>query len=337
MDLSKYKLIAEISANHNGSLTKMKKLIQSAKINGADLIKIQTYDPDTITLKSKNKYFKIKNGPWKNNYLWNLYNEGKTPRNWHKEIFNFAKKLKIKIFSTPFHETDVDFLETLNCPIYKVASFEMNHLPLIEKIAKTGKPLIISTGMANIQEIEEAYRTARKYKASDITLLYCVSNYPSKLEDFNLNNINILKKEFKCRVGFSDHSNDDNIAYSAALAGAEIFEKHFALKSQKKGLDLNFSSKGKELKKYKRKINLAFKMLGKSYFYRNKSEDKSLIFRRSIFSVKKIDKGEKLTKQNIKIIRPGYGIKPKYYNSIIDKKAKKNIDIGTPILFNLIK
>ena len=184
-------LIAEISSNHNGSLSNAKKLIKSAKLNGADAVKLQTYTPDGMTLNSKKKYFKIKDGLWKNKYLWDLYNEAQTPLSWHKELFDFAKKEKIIIFSTPFDEKSVDFLEKLKCPIYKISSFELTDIPLIKKIASTKKPIIISTGLSSLNEIELSYNVAKKNGAKDITILYCVSNYPSKISDFNLNNLKI--------------------------------------------------------------------------------------------------------------------------------------------------
>ena len=256
-------LIAEISSNHNGSLNMAKKLIKCAKENGADAVKLQTYTADTMTFKSNKKYFKIKKGLWKGYNLWNLYNKAHTPLKWHKKLFNYSKKIKIVCFSTPFDETSVDFLEKLNCPIYKVASFEITDIPLIKKIARTKKPIIISTGMANLKEIEVAYKTAKKYGAKDITLLYCVSNYPSKISDFNLNNIKILKKKFKCRVGLSDHSKDEKIATTAVACGAEIIEKHIALENQKKGLDIEFSIKGKEIRKFKNSISETYQPLKK--------------------------------------------------------------------------
>ena len=194
--------IAEISANHCGNLSLAKKLIRCAKINGANAVKLQTYSPETMTIKSQKKYFKIKKGLWKNHTLWDLYNKAQTPLAWHKELFELAKKIGITIFSTPFDESAVDFLEKLNCPMYKISSFEMTDLPLIKKIASTKKPMIISTGMANLEEIDLTFKTAKKFGAQDITLLYCVSNYPSKLEDFNLNNISILKKNLNVKLVF---------------------------------------------------------------------------------------------------------------------------------------
>ena len=324
-------LVAEISANHCGNINLAKKLIKCAKDNGADAAKLQTYTADTMTIQSNKKYFKIKNGLWKGYDLWNLYNEAHTPLEWNKKLFDYGKKLGITIFSTPFDETAVNLLEKLKCPMYKVASFEITDLLLIKKISQTKKPIIISTGMASMEEIELAYRTAKNYGAKDITLLYCVSNYPSKNIDFNLNNIKILKNKFKCRVGLSDHSKDNRVAIAAVAAGAEVVEKHIALDKQKKGLDIEFSLKGKEIKKFKEDINLAYNLLGKKYFYRNKSEKKSKIFRRSIFATENIKKGEKFNNQNIRRIRPGYGLEPKYYEKLIGRKSPITLDKGQPL------
>ena len=324
-------LVAEISANHCGNINLAKKLIKCAKDNGADAAKLQTYTADTMTIQSNKKYFKIKNGLWKGYDLWNLYNEAHTPLEWNKKLFDYGKKLGITIFSTPFDETAVNLLEKLKCPMYKVASFEITDLLLIKKISQTKKPIIISTGMASMEEIELAYRTAKNYGAKDITLLYCVSNYPSKNTDFNLNNIKILKNKFKCRVGLSDHSKDNRVAIAAVAAGAEVVEKHIALDKQKKGLDIEFSLKGKEIKKFKEDINLAYNLLGKKYFYRNKSENKSKIFRRSIFATENIKKGEKFNNQNIRRIRPGYGLEPKYYEKLIGRKSPITLDKGQPL------
>ena len=323
--------VAEISANHCGNINLAKKLIKCAKDNGADAAKLQTYTADTMTIQSNKKYFKIKNGLWKGYDLWNLYNEAHTPLEWNKKLFDYGKKLGITIFSTPYDETAVNLLEKLKCPMYKVASFEMTDLLLIKKISQTKKPIIISTGMASMEEIELAYRTAKNYGAKNITLLYCVSNYPSKNTDFNLNNIKILKNKFKCRVGLSDHSKDNRVAIAAVAAGAEVVEKHIALDKQKRGLDIEFSLKGKEIKKFKEDINLAYNLLGKKYFYRNKSEKKSKIFRRSIFATENIKKGEKFNNQNIRRIRPGYGLEPKYYEKLIGRKSPITLDKGQPL------
>ena len=334
MNINKIRLVAEVSANHCQDINLAKKIILTAKKNSADAIKIQTYTADTMTIKSNNKYFKIRNGLWKGYNLWDLYNAAKTPFEWHNELFEYCKKINIPIFSTPFDESAVDLLESLKCPVYKVASFEMTDLPLIKKISKTKKPVIISTGMANLNEIDETFYYAKKCGIKDITMLYCVSNYPAQIEDFNINNIKILKERYKCRVGFSDHSKNSEITKAAIFAGAEIIEKHVACENQKKGLDIKFSLKGKEIGKFKNDINTAFQMLGKKNFYRSISEKKSLIFRRSIFAVQNINKGEKFTKKNIRRIRPGYGLAPKFFDRILNKKAKKQISSGEPIRKN---
>ena len=329
--------IAEVSANHCGNFKLAKKLIRCAYVNGADAVKLQTYTADTMTIKSNKKYFKIKEGLWKDYMLWDLYNKAQTPLKWHKELFKYGKSLGIKVFSTPFDDTAVDFLEKLNCPIYKVSSFEMTDLNLVKKVAQTKKPIIISTGMANLDEIETTVKTARKYGAKDISLLYCVSNYPSSIDDFNLNNIKILKDKFKCKVGISDHSTDNRVAIASIACGAEVIEKHIALDNQKKGFDIDFSLKGKEIKKLRDDIDVTFKLLGKNSFFRNKSENKSKVFRRSIFTTEDIKKGEKFSKDNIRVIRPGYGLAPKYYNKILNKKSPINILKDEPLKPNVLK
>ena len=329
--------IAEISANHCGNFNLAKKLIRCAYLNGADAVKLQTYTADTMTIKSNKKYFKITEGLWKGYKLWDLYNKAHTPLEWHKKLFKYGKSLGIKVFSTPFDNTAVDFLEKLNCPIYKIASFEMTDLNLVKKVSQTKKPLIISTGMANIREIEETVKTARRNGSKDITLLYCVSNYPSSVDDFNLNNIKILKDKFKCKVGISDHSKDNRVAIAAIACGAEVIEKHIALDNQKKGFDINFSLKGRQIKKLRDDIDITFKLLGKKYFFRNSSENKSKIFRRSIFAIDDIKKNEKFTKDNIRIIRPGYGLEPKYFDKLLNKKSPFNINKNEPLKLKLLK
>jgi pseudaminic acid synthase len=329
--------VAEISANHNGSLLHAKKLIKIAKKYGADAVKLQTYTANTLTIKSNKIDFKIRGGLWNGKTLWDLYSKAQTPFEWHKELFDYAKKLKIICFSTPFDESAVNLLETLNCPFYKIASFEMNHIPLIKKIAQTKKPIIISTGMANLKEIDLAYKTAKNSGAKEIVILYCVSNYPSKISDFNFNNIKILKDRYNCKIGFSDHSTDNKVVATAIAAGAEVIEKHIALENQKKGFDIAFSLKGKEIKDYVKVIKDTSLMMGKKNFFRNKSENQSLKFRRSIYAVSDIKKGEKFTKKNIRIIRPGFGIQPVYFERLINKKSPFDIKSETPIKKLLLK
>jgi pseudaminic acid synthase len=338
-EVKKYKplFIAEISANHNGSLAQAIRLIKTAKKYGADAVKLQTYTPDTMTIKSSNSDFKIQGGLWKGSTLWDLYEKAQTPFEWHKDLFNYAKKINIVCFSTPFDDTAVDLLESLKCPLYKVASFELTDIPLIKKIAKTKKKMIISTGMANLREIDLAYKVAKNNGAKEIILLYCVSNYPSRNTDFNFNNIRILKERYKCKVGFSDHSTDNKVVAAAIAAGAEVIEKHIALEGQKKGFDLAFSLKGKEIKDYAQVIKDTSLMMGKNFFFRNKSENQSLQFRRSIYAISDIKKGEKFNKKNIRIIRPGFGLQPIYFEKLINKKSPCNIKRETPLKKSLLK
>lgn len=335
--MKKIFLIAEISSNHCGDFNLAKKLIKCAKINGADAVKLQTFTPQSMTLKSNNKYFKINKGLWKGYNLWDLYNLAQTPMEWHKKLFKYAKSLGILIFSTPFDNASVDFLEKLKCPFYKISSFEMTDLNLIKKVSQTKKKIIISTGMANLTEISSAVKTAKKYGAKDITLLYCVSNYPSSINDFNLNNIRILKEKFKCKIGLSDHSTDNRVAIASVACGVEVIEKHIALDNQEKGFDIDFSLKGKEIKRFRQDIDIAYSLLGKKHFFRNKNENESKIFRRSIFAFKDIKKGEKFTKNNICVVRPGYGLAPTFYNKILNKRSPINIKKNEPVKKNIFK
>ncbi len=330
-DLKKPFLIAEISANHNGSIENCLKLIKVAKENGADAVKLQTYNPQAMTLKSKRKEFLIKEGLWKNYTLWNLFSKAQTPYDWHKKIFEYAKKLKINCFSSAFDKTSVDLLEKLNCPFYKIASFEITDYSLIDKVAKTKKPIIISTGLSKFNEIVETVNFAKKRGASEIAILYCVSSYPARDDEFNLRNISILKEKFNCEIGFSDHSNNIEIAKLAYSLGATIFEKHIALNNQKKGFDIKFSLKGKEIKYFKNELIKVKKLLGKNNFERKKSELKNLKFRRSIYAIKDILKGEKFTENNIKSIRPANGLDPRLFFKVLNKKSKKKIKSGTPL------
>tara|TARA_B110000037_G_C17109698_1_gene501329 strand:- start:329 stop:1366 length:1038 start_codon:yes stop_codon:yes gene_type:complete len=330
-------LIAEISSNHNGNINNALKLIDLAKKSKADAVKLQTFLPEKMTLNFKSELFKIKNGNWKNYYLFDLYKKAQTPLSWHKKLFDYAKKRRIKIFSTPFDEQSVDFLEKLNCPMYKIASFEMTDIPLVKKIAKTKKPLIISTGLSNLDEIDKTFKIAKKFGAKKIALLYCVSSYPAKPSEFNLNNIKILKERYNCTIGLSDHSNDYEIAQNAIACGAEIIEKHIALKNQKQGLDIKFSTKGNELKLFREKIDKSHNLLGKKKFFRAKSELVNIQFRRSIFAIKTINKNEKLSLNNIGRIRPGFGISPIYFEKLINKKSPFLIKKGQPLKISILK
>lgn len=324
-------LIAEISANHTGSIKKAKKLILTAKKNGADLVKLQTYEPRNMTINSSLKDFLIKDGLWKGYKLWDLYKKAQTPLKWQKELFNYSKKIKIPCFSTPYDDEGVDLLSKLNCKLYKISSFEMKDSSLVRKICDTGKPVIISTGLANLKEIDEVYKVVKKSRCKQLILLYCVSSYPAKNSDFNLNNIDILKKRFKCEIGFSDHSKDNSVAMLAISRGARIIEKHIALENQKDGLDIEFSIKGKEIKKFKEDMIKAWTLIGKNKFFRTNNELKNIKFQRSIYVVKSIKKGEKFSKNNIKRIRPGFSLPVNKWDFILGRKSKKNYYKGSRI------
>lgn len=324
-------LIAEISANHNGLLKNCFRLIDNAKRNGADAVKIQTYTPKSMTINSKRKEFIIKDGIWKNYSLWDLFEKAQTPYQWHKPIFDYCKKIKIKCFSSAFDQSSIDLLEKLNCPIYKIASFEMTDFSLLYKISKTNKPVIISTGLSNLQEIRETVSFLKKNGTKEIAILYCVSSYPAKVNEFNLENIKILIEEFDCVVGFSDHSNNIEIAKLAYAMGARIFEKHIALENQTKGFDIKFSLKGKKLLFFKKELLKTKQILGKKVFYRNKNELKNLKFRRSIYAIEDIKRNEKFSEKNIKTIRPSFGLNPRFFFKMLNKKSKKNIKKGSPI------
>lgn len=330
-------LIAEISANHTGSIKKAKKLILTAKKNGADLVKLQTYEPRNMTINSSQRDFLIKDGLWKGYKLWDLYKEAQTPFKWQKELFDYAKKIKIPCFSTPYDDEGVELLKKLNINLYKVSSFEMKDSSLVKKICSIGKPVIISTGLANLNEISEVYKIAKKSGCKQLILLYCVSSYPAKNKDFNLNNIDILKKRFKCEIGFSDHSTDNSVAMLAISRGARVIEKHIALDGQKDGLDIEFSIKGKEIKKFKEDMLKAWTLLGKNKFFRTGNELKNTKFQRSIYVVKNIKKGENFTITNIKRIRPGYSLSANNWEYIIGKKSKKNYQVGSRIYLKDLK
>lgn len=329
--------IAEISANHCGSFSIAKQLIKIAKLNGADAVKLQTYKPDSMTLNLKKKNFLIEKGLWKGKNLWELYDKAKTPYSWHKRLFEYAKRIGIICFSTPFDSEAVDFLESLNCPFYKISSFEFNDFPLIEKIIKTRKKIILSTGTASLSEIAKVINFFKKKKFKNFSLMYCVSNYPAMLSDFHINNIKILKKKFKCKVGLSDHSTNNIVAALALSSGAEIFEKHIASKMSKESPDYKFSLIEDEIKVYRNMLDDTYKMLKNKKFTRSKSELLYKKFRRSIFAIKDIKKNEKFSVKNIKLLRPKIGLGPEYFNKILKKKAKKFIKANDPIKISLIK
>ena len=328
-------IIAEMSGNHNGSLSKALKIVDLAAEAGVDAIKLQTFTAETITMKGSRKEFFIKDKKniWKNNSLYDLYKKAETPWKWHKKIFDRAKKKKLIYFSSPFDETAVDFLESLNVPMYKVASFENNHFPLLKKIAETGKPVIMSTGLATLAEIKDSVDHLRKIGCKQLALLKCTSSYPANPNDLNLISIQKLKKIFKCEVGFSDHSLGIGASITALAYGATIIEKHFTLKKDV-GLDGFFSSEVKEMKRMREESIISWLSKGKTFFGPSKSERIFKKYRRSIYSLKDINKGEVFSPLNIKVIRPNLGLHPKYYPFLIGKKSKKNIKQGEPIKKN---
>tara|TARA_Y100001970_G_scaffold53704_1_gene68071 strand:+ start:12116 stop:13159 length:1044 start_codon:yes stop_codon:yes gene_type:complete len=332
-------IIAEISANHNNSLNRTLKLIDEAKHAGADAVKLQTYKADTMTLKSKKKDFLIKNrnSLWKGKYLYELYEKGSLPWEWHKTIFAKAKKNKILCFSTPFDETAVTYLEKLKCPFYKVASFENNFVTLIDKLISLKKPIIVSTGLSNYKEIKNIVINFRKKKFKNFSLLKCTSAYPAPESDSNIKTILDLKKKFKIEIGLSDHTPGIGVAIASVAYGASIIEKHFTLNKESGGLDDSFSINPVELKNLVIESKRAWKSKGKIYYGISKSERSSIIFKRSIYASKNIKAGEIFTKNNIKVIRPNLGLNPKYFKKILGKKAKKNITIATPMKINYFK
>ena len=325
-----------MSGNHNGSLKKALEIVKEASKAGADAIKLQTYTAETITINSKSRDFIIhdKKSLWKKERLYNLYKKAHTPWSWHKKIYDLAKKLNLVCFSSPFDETAVDFLEKLNTPFYKIASFEITHLPLIKKVALTKKPMIISTGLASKKEIKEAIKIAKKNGCPQIILLKCTSAYPADITDTNILTIKDLKKSFKCEVGFSDHTLGIGAPLAAISHGAKIIEKHFTISKSDKGVDSAFSMDVKELSSLVTEAKRAYLSLGKVNYKLSSSEKKSKIFRRSIYAKRNIKKGEIFTSDNVKVVRPSYGLSPKYYFKLLGKRSKRQIKKATRILYN---
>jgi N-acetylneuraminate synthase len=330
-------IIAELSANHNGDIQRAFDSILAAKEAGADAVKIQTYTADTMTIDCDAEDFQIKGGLWDGYSLYDLYKEAQTPYEWHKPLFDYAKEIDVTIFSTPFDETAVDLLEELGAPAYKIASFEMTDLPLVKYVAQTGKPMIISTGMANLEEIEEVVKVAIDSGCQDLVLLHCISSYPAPVEQSNLRTIPDLEERFGVLTGLSDHTIGTIVATTSVALGACLIEKHFTLSRADKGPDSEFSIEPNELKQLCQDARLAWQSLGVAGYKTKEAEKTSTKYRRSIYAVKYIKKGDKLTKDSIKRIRPGLGLEPKHYEEILGKAAKLDIVRGTPISFDLIK
>jgi N-acetylneuraminate synthase len=320
-----------MSANHNGEIDNAYKIIDMAKTCGADAIKLQTYHPDTITMDMNTPEFMIEGGLWDGQSLYELYEGAHMPWEWHKPLFDYAKKIGITIFSSPFDNTAVDLLEDLNTPAYKIASFEVIDLPLIKYVAQTGKPMIISTGMADAQEIQEAIEAAREGGCKELAILHCVSGYPAPAGDYNLRTLVDMQKNFGLVTGLSDHTIDNTTAITSVALGASIIEKHVTLDRDGGGPDDSFSLESKELKQLCIRVKIAWESLGKVDYGLKSSEQGNIKFRRSLYFVKDIKEGEVITTEHVKSIRPGYGVKPKFYGDVIGKIAKKNILYGTPV------
>ena len=331
-------IIAEMSGNHNQSLERALGLVEAAAKAGAHAIKLQTYTADTMTIDIDNGLFVIddSNSLWKGYSLYKLYQEAYTPWEWHKPIFERCRELRIIPFSTPFDETAVDFLEDLDVPAYKIASFENNHLPLIRKVASTKKPLIISTGMATIAELDEIVRVARDAGCKDLILLKCTSTYPATPEDANLRTIPHLRQLFDTEVGLSDHSLGVGVSIAGVALGATVIEKHLTLSRADGGVDSAFSMEPHEMKVLVEETFKAWQALGKVRYGLTDSEKSSTRFRRSIYAVEDMKKGEKLTSKNIRVIRPGDGLPPKYYDMLLGKRASSNIKRATPLNWELV-
>lgn len=325
-------IIAEMSANHNGDINKAFKIIEMAKLKGADAVKLQTYKPDTITMRCSRDEFLIKEGLWKGKTLYDLYQSAFMPWEWHKPLFEKAKDVGITIFSSPFDFTAVDLLEKLDAPAYKIASFEAIDLPLIEYVAQTGKPMIISTGMANELEIYEAIQTAKQAGCSQLSILHCVSGYPAPAADYNLRTIEDMRLKFGCEVGLSDHTLDNTSAIVSIAMGASIIEKHVTLDRNGGGADDSFSLEPKDLEELCVSSRIAWESLGRVNYDVKESEKGNIQFRRSLYVVKDILKGEVFTHDNVRSIRPGFGAHPKMLNIILGNKAKSDILAGTPFI-----
>lgn len=324
-------IIAELSANHNGKLETALKIIDEAAKAGADAVKLQTYRPDTITLNSDRDEFKIKGGLWDGRTLYELYEEAHMPWEWHQPLFEHAKKVGIPIFSSPFDTTAVDLLEDLNAPAYKIASFEAVDLPLIRYVAATGKPLIISTGMANAEEIEEAIAAAREGGCKELAILHCVSGYPAPAEDYNLRTIGDMMTRFGLVTGLSDHTLDNTTAITSVVLGASIIEKHFTLDRNGGGPDDSFSLEPTDLAALCRDSKTAWKALGQVDYGRKSSEQGNAQFRRSLYFVKDMKTCDVVTEDCVRSVRPGFGLAPKHLEWLVGREVNSPIKANTPV------
>ena len=328
-------IIAELSANHNGSLDTALRIIEEAKKAGADAVKLQTYTADTITLDCDSEEFQIHGGLWDGKTLYQLYQEAHMPWDWHKPLFERAHKLGITIFSSPFDNTAVDLLEDLNAPAYKIASFEAVDLPLIKYVAKTGKPMIISTGMADAEEIVEAIEAAREGGCKELAILHCVSGYPAPAEDYNLRTITDMKERFGLVIGLSDHTLDNTTAITSVVLGASIIEKHFTLNRNGGGPDDSFSLEPAELTSLCRDSKTAWSALGTVNYGRKSSEQGNAQFRRSLYFVKDLKAGEVITENSLRSVRPGFGIAPKHFQNVLGARLSVDVKANTAVHFDM--
>lgn len=329
-------VIAEMSANHAGDIDRAIEIIQAAKNSGADCIKLQTYTPDTMTIESDKEYFQIRKGTWKGESLYNLYQKAYTPWEWHGRLKDAAEKIGIDFLSTPFDKTSVDFLESLGVTAYKIASFELTDIPLIRYIASKNKPIIMSTGMGTLGEIEEAVNAVRSQSNNQLCLLRCSSVYPAVANDMNLKTIQNLKDIFGIPVGLSDHSMGSVGAVAAVAIGANVIEKHFCLSRKIENPDSSFSMEPQEFQRMVEDIRIAEMAIGKVSYHLSEREYTNRIFRRSVFVVKDIKEGEHFTEENIRIIRPSHGLPPKEYEKVLYKIASRDIERGTPLEWSMI-
>lgn len=330
-------IIAEMSANHNGSLENAFKILETAKQCGADAVKIQTYTPDTITLNCDREEFKIKSGLWAGKTLYQLYEEAHMPWEWHKPLFDRARDLDLTLFSSPFDETAVDLLESLDVPAYKIASFEAIDIPLIEYVAKKKKPMIISTGMASSEEIQEALDAAKLAGCDQVALLHCVSGYPAPAHDYNLSTIPDMIERFDTIVGLSDHTIDNVTAISSVALGATIIEKHFTLNRAGGGPDDSFSIEPLELANLCRDSKTAWSAKGSCSYERQESEKANIQFRRSLYFIKDMKPGEMITSDCIKSVRPGFGLPPKHLHQILGQRVTVKKQFGEPVTWTDIE
>lgn len=331
-------IIAEMSGNHNQSLERALKIVEKAAEAGANALKIQTYTADTMTLNKGGDEFSINDStsPWKNKSLYELYKEAYTPWEWHQAIFERCKELGMIGFSSPFDETAVDFLESLDVPCYKIASFESTDLPLLRKVAKTKKPMIISTGMCTAAEIDESVTAVREAGCEDLILLKCTSTYPASPENTNITTIPHMKDLFQCQVGLSDHTMGNGVAVASVALGATVIEKHFTLSRDDGGVDASFSLEPVEMKALVTETKRAWQSLGRVHYGPTSAEKSSKKYRRSLYVTKNMKAGDILTRDNLRAIRPGYGLSPKYFDILLGKKVVRDIEKGTPATWDIV-